>query len=189
MLMITIIINKISMSLSSESSDSQSLALLYKDNINWLQSWLRARLSCSQQAADLAQDTFVRLLTGADAADKVTGIREPRSYLATIAKRVVIDHYRRRDIEQAYLALLAEQPEPEVISAEDSHLIIETLIRLDSMLEGLGKKVKTAFLLSQLRGWTYQQIATELDVTESSVKKYMAKATQQCLIFMVEEAL
>jgi RNA polymerase sigma factor (sigma-70 family) len=176
------------MSSPSKPNDPQCLAHLYKDNINWLQKWLHVRLACSHQAADLAQETFVRLLIGSNVSQRVASIREPRSYLATIAKRVMIDHYRRKEIEQAYLALLAEQPESEMISAEESCLIIETLVRLDLMLDGLGKKVKTAFLLSQLQGWTYKQIASELDVTESSVKKYMAKATQQCLIFLAEES-
>ena len=42
---------------------TESLEKLYQNNFSWLQNWLRERLSCSHQAADLAQDTFVRLLS------------------------------------------------------------------------------------------------------------------------------
>ncbi len=38
------------------------LEVLYGTQRSWLQAWLRRSLGCSQQAADLAQDTFVRLL-------------------------------------------------------------------------------------------------------------------------------
>ncbi|WP_312155700.1 sigma factor, partial [Pseudomonas sp.] len=38
------------------------LEVLYGTHRGWLHGWLRRSLGCSQQAADLAQDTFVRLL-------------------------------------------------------------------------------------------------------------------------------
>ena len=38
------------------------VALLYRQQHSWLTRWLRLRLNCSQSAADLAQDTFLRLL-------------------------------------------------------------------------------------------------------------------------------
>ena len=38
------------------------VALLYRQQHSWLTRWLRQRLNCSQSAADLAQDTFIRLL-------------------------------------------------------------------------------------------------------------------------------
>ncbi len=54
------------------------------------------------------------------------------------------------------------------------------------MLDGLGPKVKQAFLLSQLEGLGYVDIAARLGVSVSSVKKYMAKATEHCLLFSLE---
>jgi RNA polymerase sigma factor (sigma-70 family) len=171
------------------SPRTENLEKLYQNNFSWLQNWLRERLSCSHQAADLAQDTFVRLLSAPDFNGKIEAIREPRSYLVTVAKRVMIDHFRRRTIEQSYLQALMQQPEQEVISAEQSMIVLETLYRIDAMLDGLGVKVKTAFLMSQLKGMTYREIAEEMGLSESSVKKYMAKATQHCLLFSSYEQL
>ena len=168
---------------------TENLEKLYQNNFSWLQNWLRERLSCSHQAADLAQDTFARLLSAPDFNGKIEAIREPRSYLVTVAKRVMIDHFRRRTIEQSYLHALMQQPEQEVISAEQSTIVLETLYRIDTMLDGLGVKVKTAFLMSQLKGMTYREIASEMGLSESSVKKYMAKATQHCLLFSLYEQL
>lgn len=54
------------------------------------------------------------------------------------------------------------------------------------MLDGLGPKIKQAFLLSQLEGLGYAEIALQLSVSVSSVKKYMAKATEHCLLFSLE---
>ncbi|MBV8624203.1 MAG: RNA polymerase subunit sigma, partial [Herbaspirillum sp.] len=36
-----------------------SIEALYCDHHSWLQGWLRRRLGNSEQAADLAQDTFL----------------------------------------------------------------------------------------------------------------------------------
>ena len=81
------------------SADAQVLHILYRDHHNWLQGWLRRRLGNGCDAADLAQDTFVRLLRAGNAAS----IREPRDYLATVARGLMVDFLRRRSLEQAYL--------------------------------------------------------------------------------------
>jgi RNA polymerase sigma factor (sigma-70 family) len=164
----------------------QPIAALYGDHHGWLVGWLRARLGCSQQAADMAQDTFIRLLTADPQKAVVTQLNEPRHFLVTIAKRVMIDSFRRRALEQAYLQALAEQPEALGISPEERWILLETLQRLDAMLDGLGRKVKRAFLLSQLQGLPYKDIAEQLQVSVSSVTKYVTKATEQCLFFALD---
>ena len=57
------------------------------------------------------------------------------------------------------------------------------------MLDGLNVKAREAFLLSQLEGLTYADIASRLAVSVSSVKKYIAKATEHCLLFRLENGL
>ncbi|MGO3987333.1 sigma-70 family RNA polymerase sigma factor [Pseudomonas sp. SAS7] len=167
-------------------STGHSLAGLYANHHGWLVNWLRGRLQCSQQAADLAQDTFVRVLLADRSQPLLSELREPRHFLVTMARRVMIDSFRRRALEQAYLQLLAEQPEQYAMSPEERWMLVETLQALDAMLEGLGKKVKQAFLLSQLRGLGYKDIAAHMDVSVSSVTKYIARATEHCLLFALE---
>lgn len=162
----------------------QMLHRFYADHHGWLNGWLRRQLGCSQRAADLAQDTFVRVLSKDD--DMAT-IREPRAYLHTIAKGLLINHWRRRQIEQAYLDALALQLEPVAPSPESQALIVETLLRIDAMLAQLPTRVRSAFLMSQLHGMTYAAIATELGVSERMVKKYMAQAMLHCLMLVAED--
>jgi RNA polymerase sigma factor (sigma-70 family) len=87
-------------------------------------------------------------------------VREPRDYLATVARGLVIDRYRRQAIERAYLQTLTDRPQTMVISEEDKALIIETLMAVDKALSELGARTKHIFILSQIDGLTYQQIAT-----------------------------
>lgn len=66
---------------------------------------------------------------------------------------------------------------------------LELLQQIDAMLDGLNVKAREAFLLSQLEGLTYADIASRLAVSVSSVKKYIAKATEHCLLFRLENGL
>ncbi|ACO78351.1 ECF sigma factor, FecI family [Azotobacter vinelandii CA] len=162
----------------------RAVGLLYQNHHTWLVGWLRRRMDCSHSAADLAQDTFVRLIGGS-----LPELREPRHYLVTVAKRVLIDHFRRRTLERTYLDALARQPEAEEVSPEVRLQIVETLLALDAMLLGLGHKPRQAFLMSQLLGMNYAEIAERLGVSVSSVTKYIARATEQCLLFALDADL
>ena len=53
-----------------------SLSTLYRDHRSWLESWLRRRLGNAWDAADLSQDTFLRVLASAQ---PVAQLQEPRA--------------------------------------------------------------------------------------------------------------
>ncbi|MBK5440722.1 sigma-70 family RNA polymerase sigma factor [Pseudomonas sp. TH32] len=153
---------------------------IYEQHHSWLHSWLKGKLHNACDAADVAHDTFVRILGGRNAAQ----ILEPRDYLATVARGLVIDRYRRRAIEQAYLQTLADRPEATAISEEDKAIIIETLVAVDKALHGLGERARRIFMLSQVEGLTYQQIADQLRVSLTTVKKHMVRALTECALIM-----
>src|SRR3546814_4546759 len=54
---------------------------LYRDHRGWLDGWLRRKLGNACDAADLVQDTFVRVLRHRA---ELAMVREPRAYLTTI---------------------------------------------------------------------------------------------------------
>lgn len=155
---------------------------LYQAHHGWLVNLLRRKLSCSHQADDLAQDTFTRILSSRS---EIAEIKEPRAFLTTVAKRLLANHYQRQTLEQAYLQALAIMPEPQAISPEERLLILQTLHEIDAMLDGLSDQARRAFLLSQLEGLTYDEIALRLEVSTRTVKRYMALAFEQCLLTML----
>lgn len=149
---------------------------LYSDHHHWLQSWLRKKLGCHHSAADLAHDTFVRLLSKPEPLQ----VRESRALLVTVARSVLSNHFRRQKIERAYLEVLASLPEHAVPSLEEQALLLETLEELDRLLEGLPPAVRKAFLWSQLEGLAHGEIAERLGVSITTVKRYIVKAGVQC---------
>jgi RNA polymerase sigma factor (sigma-70 family) len=158
---------------------------LYGEHHGWLKSWLTRKLQSAFDADDVAQDTFLRIMRG----ESLAAIRDPKSFLCTVARRVMIDLFRRNALEKAWLEMLEQLPEASLPSPEVRQSQLETLQLLDQMLDGLGSKAREAFLLSQLEGMTYSDIATRLGVSASSVKKYVAKAMEHCLLFRLEHEL
>ena len=155
---------------------SNTVEVLYNDHHHWLTGWLRRKLGCPQSAADLAHDTFIRVLSAREAPTLI----EPRAFLTTVAKRVLFNYYRRQDLERAYLDALAQMPEHVAPSEEERAIILQTLVELDQLLDGLPVQVKRAFLLAQLDGLTYAQIGAQLGISIATVKRHLHKAALRC---------
>lgn len=148
----------------------------YTSHHAWLVVWLQRKMGCPHSAADLAQDTFLRVL----AARGIEQVAEPRAFLTTLAKRVLFSHWRRRELEQAYLQALAGSPQATAPSAEDLALLHEALLAIDQRLAGLPGKVRQAFLLHRIDELTHVQIAREMGVSVASVERYVKQAYLHC---------
>lgn len=161
----------------------QTLEALYSNHHGWLHGWLRRKLGNAVDAADLAHDTYVRIL----ASGNTPQAGQSRRYLAQIANGLLIDLYRRRRIEAAYRQSISLLPEPEVPSEEARALVLEALIEVDAILHRLPYKTRRALLLCKLDGLSYREIAAELNVSISSVEKYIARGLVACYQAMYED--
>jgi RNA polymerase sigma factor (sigma-70 family) len=165
---------------AADPATQQAVHALYQEHHDWLRHWLGKRLSCADHAADLAQDTFVRILASRQAFD----LREPRAYLSSIARSLMIDGFRRRALEQSYLDALATLPEPLDISPEERTTILQTLLEIDRMLDGLGARCREIFLLAQLDGLSHVEIGRRLGLSTNTVRKYVVRGLTQCLLLI-----
>lgn len=165
--------------MSRADSPSSPIESLYSDHHRWLSAWLRRRLGNAGDAADLAQDVYLRLLQKPREFDSFDGAR---AYLSTMAKGMCADLWRRREIERVWLETLAAQPETVAPSPEQRAMAIDALCEIDRMLERLPGKAANAFIMAQVHGMTYKEIAAELHVSDRMVKKYMAQAMLHCAL-------
>lgn len=162
--------------IQSPNAHQRLAAGLFIEHQPWLLQRLYARLRHRGDAEDLASETFLRVITQPDLA----AIEAPRAFLTTLAKRVVFQFWRRRDLEQAYLEAIAHLPEPLAPSPEERALLIEALDGIASALDGLPEKARRAFLMSQLDEMTYAEIGERLGVSASMVRQYMAQGWRAC---------
>jgi RNA polymerase sigma-19 factor, ECF subfamily len=162
--------------LTTAAASLDPVAELYVEHHRWLQGWLRRRLGCTHRAADLAHDTFLRLINR----EEPVAIQAPRAFLTTVAQRVLANHWRREYLEQAYLEALAQQPEALAPSPEERQIILATLNEIDALLATLPDEVRRAFLRSQLDGRKQGEIAAELGISVTTVKRHLRRAGALC---------
>jgi RNA polymerase sigma factor (sigma-70 family) len=148
------------------------LQSIFREHYTWLRDQMRRHAGSHHGAEDVASEAFLHLAQHRD----LEQVREPRALLTTIAKRVLFETWRRRDLEQAYLETLALAPQPTYPSPEERALVVEALLAVDAALDALPEKVRRAFLYSQLDAMTYAEIGTELGVSASMVRQYMSRA-------------
>ena len=131
-----------------------------------------------EKAADVAQDTYLRLASLADTAQ----ILEPRAFVFRVASNLAIDRLRQ---EQRRSAVHDDDSGSHDVcdplaSPEKHFLAAEALEQLDKSLAQLPSKARLALLLNRLEGLTHAQIAVRLEVSESTVGKYIVQAMRHC---------
>ncbi|WP_342210838.1 sigma-70 family RNA polymerase sigma factor [Lampropedia puyangensis] len=156
--------------------------LLYASHHRWLRTWLHHRIGDAFLAADLTQDTFLRLFL----ARRDYSGHEPKALLTTIAKGLVVDHWRRQEVERAYLEALAHQPAALAPSPEERLIVIEALARIDALLAAMPQRTREVFLLAQLDGLTLAQIAQRTGMAAVTVRRHIHKALVACMLAVDE---
>lgn len=160
----------------SNPTSLQSADCLYRDHRDWLVGMLRRKLGSIDQAADLAHDTFERILQR----DLAPVLREPRAYLTTVANRLLASHYRRAALESAYLETLAQRPEAVAPSAQEQAEIMQVLDELCDLVDGLDSRSRRVFLMVLYEGLGYAEVAARLGVSLDIVKRTMSRVLQRC---------
>ncbi|MDH6593367.1 RNA polymerase sigma factor (sigma-70 family) [Variovorax sp. TBS-050B] len=158
----------------------QRFHALYRDHHGWLQGWLRRRLGCEARAADLAHDTFLRLI-GAPSRPRFDSSAEARAYLCKTAHNLCINLWRRQEIERAWLDTLAAAPEAHYPSAERQSMVLQALEEVCAMLQALPPRTARAFVLAVVCGMGDDEVGAELGISGRMVRKHVARAMLGCL--------
>jgi RNA polymerase sigma factor (sigma-70 family) len=152
---------------------------LFAEHRGALQTFFLRRIRAKADAADLAQEVYVRMLRVSDE----TVIRNPVHYLYTVANNLVKEHAvldRRQasgiDIDEAPAH---EQLEtlPEFGGDLDA---TQRVARLGSVLKQLRPKCRAAVELRFTQGLSYRAIAEHLGVSPQMARKYVEQALGHC---------
>ena len=142
-----------------------------------LLNFFRGRVTRPQDAADLAQESWSRLMHYR--LDTVTSLR---GLLFTIARNVLKNHWRwsaLRQIEQP--TDFAELELPSDTADPDRQLQAErNLEALEAAVTALPPKCRTVFLLSRIEGLSNAEVAERCGISVKMVEKQLAKAIIAC---------
>lgn len=152
---------------------------LFARHRNALQAFFFRRLRTKADAADLAQEVYLRMLRVGDPG----AIRNPEAYLFAVAGNLVKENAiadRRQaesvDVDDTNgLQLLAELPDFD--APLDTSQLVE---RLREVLMQLPPKCRAAIVLQYRYELSYQEIAERLGVSTHMVKKYLTQALGHC---------
>ncbi len=158
------------------AADERAFSELYRRYARLLQGFFFRLLGGNEeQAADLMQDTFMRLWS---AREQYSEKQSFRTWLFTIAYNLCKNIYRANAHEQTYIdSLPAEEPVAEDITP--LRIDAETFDR--ALQQELSRLTKTQQMLFELRftqELSVPEIATIMDIPEGTVKSRLHTLTQ-----------
>jgi RNA polymerase sigma-70 factor (ECF subfamily) len=148
---------------------------LFREHNQSLIRFLAARLASEQEAREVAQEAYVRLLQ----LDQPGAIGFLRAFLFKTAANLATDRLRHRQIVRGAAQL--EWFDLPSGSAPDSEVSAEQEVALiEAALAELPARCREAFLLSRMGGLGTREIAARMKVTERMVRAYLARALVHC---------
>ena len=142
-----------------------------------IRGFIRARIRDPWQADDLAQEAFLRARRHLDT------LRDPgkiKPWLFRIAYNTCQDHYRSKDNRRGTLVPL--DGEIDIAEPRRSETLFEQQEMSDCMQEKillLPNSYRTVLWLFDVLGFTHQEIADVLDITEGNVKVRLHRARKK----------
>ena len=157
------------------SHDIERLFLEYRSQLT--RSLYRI-VRCEEAAADLAQESYLRLVSLAPG----TSVAYPRAFLFRTAANLAIDYLRQgRAGRQTGEALEAAVDVPSTApSAERAVFDKQRLHIFLRAIDSLPPRSREAFLLHRVHDCSYRDIAAKLGVSESAVEKLIMRALLHC---------
>ncbi|MEC8293918.1 MAG: sigma-70 family RNA polymerase sigma factor [Pseudomonadota bacterium] len=130
------------------------------------------------EAADMTQETFLRLLKRA----RGEAIENPQAYLFQVARSVVQrnNDQLRRQSEVFDVGALAPDVADDLPGQERIVHSRQALKRMAQEICRLPNRCQQVFILSRLHGMTNAEIAQELGISRNMVEKHIIRALLQC---------
>ena len=146
--------------------------LLYRNHAPGLRRRLRARVKSHEEANDLVQDAFARLL----GARSLSRVRDPGAFLNRIVRNLLIDRSRRLSARSPHVQI-GFGDEIAVLPDQGQAIEIEQMRQRYRELVGLlPPRTREVFVLHRVDGHSYREIAARLDISVRTVEWHIAQA-------------
>ena len=162
-----------------------TLESIYRDDWSLLVRMLTLKLGVVEEAQDVAQEAFVRLSSRRD----LDPIDDLRSYLFRVAGNLATDRLRerrrRRDRDRVDVtAIDLPDGDPSIDRQIASR---QDVARVRAALRDLPERCRHAFVQHRFEARSYTEIAADMAVTESMVRKYVLRAMRHCMAALAAE--
>jgi RNA polymerase sigma-70 factor (ECF subfamily) len=152
---------------------------LFAEQYSSLLAFFHRRIRNRTDAADLAQEVYVRMLR----VGEPESIRDPQAYLFAVAgnlakEQSLLDHRSALGIDIG--EPVAEAQLFEVPDFEGDLDQRQRITRLRTVLRQLPLKCRTVVMLQYQHGLSHLEVADQLGISTHMVKKYLAQALAHC---------
>jgi RNA polymerase sigma-70 factor (ECF subfamily) len=146
--------------------------LLYRDHAPSLRRRLRARLRSSEEAGEVVQDAFARLL----GAFRRQRLLQPEAFLNRIVTNLLIDRSRRRAARPPHVPI--DDDDPIAVAPEQAQRIeVEQMReRYREVVASLPPRTREVFVLHRIDELGYKEIAARLNISVRTVEWHVAEA-------------
>lgn len=149
---------------------------LFQEHNRLLVRYLEVRLQSHQEAKDIAQEAYVRLLS----LDQPGAVGFLRAYLFKIAANLAVDRIRSRKARGRMDALeqFEEAGEPDWV--EQQAAATEEVQLFWASLRELPQHYRQALVMSRLQDMPSAAIAVRMGKTDRMIRRYIAHAVVYC---------
>jgi RNA polymerase sigma factor (sigma-70 family) len=161
---------------SANDGDSEPRAepqfdLLYREQAPQLRRRVHAQLRSKEEASDLVQDAFARLLGSTTR----HALRQPEAFLNRIVRNLLVDRARRLATRTPHVPIDGNEPATRPTQA-DAIELAQMKACYEASVAALPARMREVFLLHRVRGLSYQEIAAQLGIGHRTVAWHIAEA-------------
>jgi RNA polymerase sigma factor (sigma-70 family) len=159
--------------------DQIFFARAYREHYPALLSFVRRRVGSDSEAADIAQETYLRVLRYRNEQD----VAALKALLFQIALNLLTDRARLARTEHRAETIPLEDELPVIADDPSQYRQVagsQDLQRALAAVEKLPRKCREVFVLRRLQGMNHQQIAERLGISVKAVERHMTRAIHEC---------
>jgi RNA polymerase sigma-70 factor (ECF subfamily) len=145
---------------------------LFREHNDALVRFLSARLGSYQDAREVAQEAYVRLLN----LDRPGAANFLRALLYKTAANLAIDRLRHQRLVTSHQRASSSSQDLFACPADEVPAALDDIRILSRALSELPPACRSAFLMSRVESLDSSEIAVRLGVTDRAVRKYIAHA-------------
>ncbi len=161
--------------------DPAAFVVLVRRHGPMMRAFARRTLGASDEVDDVVQETFI---TAWQRLPELADPAKVKSWLMRIVSRKAVDRIRAR---RAEASIDDEDQGIDMVDDREPSSAVELnseVAALDAALRALPDTQRTCWVLREIGGYSYEEVAAELDIPVSTVRGLLARARQHVLVRM-----
>lgn len=152
--------------------DYEAFDTVFLKFYNPVKRFLAALTKSGDDAEELCQEIFAKLWVNRA---QINPNKNFKSYLYTVARNAAMNHFRDRQVREAYAKHTGWFPEGASYTEEEI-IARETQLLIDLVVSKMPKQRKKIFMLSRTEGLSNEEIARQLNITKNAVERHLTFA-------------